>query len=75
MIIQNIAELDCISPLSVDVGKDVLEIMYLKLFKSFADGGGAAFSFFMKSNQNTIYTSYIRDRFWFIFSVQFKKMY
>ena len=31
MIIQNIPELDCVNPLSVDVGKDVLEIMYLKL--------------------------------------------
>lgn len=63
MILQNIPELDCVSPLSVDVGKDVLEIMDLKLVMSFPDGGGAAFSFFMKSNKNIIYTRYIRDKF------------
>lgn len=75
MIIQNIPELDWVSPLSVNVGKNVLENMYLKLFKSFADGDGTAYSFFMKSNKNTIYTSYIGDKFWLILSVQFLKMY
>jgi len=45
------------------VGKDDLGIMCVKLFKSFAEGGGAAFRFFMKSNKNAVYGSYIRDKF------------
>lgn len=45
MIKENIPELDCVSLVSVDVVKDVLVIMYLKLHKSFVDDVKAAFSF------------------------------
>lgn len=60
---ENIPELDCVSLISVDVVKDVLVIMYLKLCKSFADDVKAAFSFSMKSNGNTVYTGCTGDRF------------
>lgn len=59
MIIQNIPELDFVSLLHVNMGKAVLEIIYFKRFKLFAEGGGAEFRFLMNSTKTTIYTSYI----------------
>lgn len=59
MIIQNIPELDFVNLLQVNIGKDVLEIIYFKYFKLFAEDGGAEFRFLMKSTKTTIYTSYI----------------
>lgn len=59
MFIQNIPELDCVSLLHVNIGKDVLEMIYLKCFKLCAEGDGAEFRFLMKSTKTTIYTSYI----------------
>lgn len=45
MIIQNIPELDCVSLLDAKIGKDVLEIMYFKCFKLFAESDGVEFRF------------------------------
>lgn len=60
MIIQNIPELDFVNFVKqVNIAKDVLEIIYFKYFKLFAEDGGAEFRFLMKSTKTTIYTSYI----------------
>lgn len=59
MIIQNIPEPDCVSLLHENIGKNVLEIIYFKCFKLFAESIGAEFRFLMKSTKNIIYTSYV----------------